>query len=79
MLLPILKTKNCCKTAKYVENEKGGALRITSKTVLDINKMQDNFELQYVLTYPGIISRVELVPSPQAYARNGAPRLLLGN
>ena len=37
-------------------------MRITSKTVHDINKMEDNFALRYVLTCPGIISRVELVP-----------------
>jgi hypothetical protein len=28
---------------------------------------------------PGVNSRVELVPSPRAYARNGAPRRWLGN
>ena len=49
-------------------------MRITSITVHDINKMEDNFELRYVFTYPGIISRAELVPSPQVYGRNGAPR-----
>ena len=49
-------------------------MRITSITVHDINKMEDSFELRYVFTYPGIISRAELVPSPQAYERNGAPR-----
>jgi hypothetical protein len=36
-------------------------MHITSKTVHDINKMGDNFELRYVCTYPGIINRVELV------------------
>jgi hypothetical protein len=29
-------------------------MRITSKTVHDINKMEDNFALRYVFTYPGI-------------------------
>ena len=47
-------------------------MRITSKTVHDINKMEDNFALRYVFTYPGIISRVELVPS------HGASRRWLG-
>jgi hypothetical protein len=47
-------------------------MRITSKTVHDINKMEDNFALRYVVTYPGIISRAELVPS------NGASRRRLG-
>jgi hypothetical protein len=28
---------------------------------------------------PGVNSRTELVPSPRAYARNGAPRRWLGN
>ena len=28
-------------------------MRITSKTVHDINKMEDNFALRYVFTYPG--------------------------
>ena len=45
-------------------------MRITWKTVHDINKMEDNFALRYVFTYPGIISCAELVPSPRAYARN---------
>ena len=31
-------------------------MRITSKTVHDINKMEDNFAFRYVFTYPGIIS-----------------------
>jgi hypothetical protein len=43
-------------------------MRITSKTVHNINKMEDNFELRYVFTYPGIISRADLLPSPRAYA-----------
>jgi hypothetical protein len=67
------KTKKCCKTAKYVQNtsfqnEKRllyrqslySRMRITSKTVHDINKMEDNFALRYVFTYPGIISCAEL-------------------
>ena len=29
--------------------------------------------------YPGVNSRAELVPSPRAYARNGAPRRWLGD
>jgi hypothetical protein len=48
-------------------------MRITSKTVHDINKMEDNFALRYVFTYPGIISRAELVPS------HGASRRRLGD
>ena len=48
-------------------------MRITSKTVNDINKMEDNFALRYVFTYPGIISRAELVPS------HGASRRRLGD
>ena len=48
-------------------------MRITSKTVHDINKMEDNFALGYVFTYPGIISRAELVPS------HGASRRWLGD
>jgi hypothetical protein len=47
-------------------------MRITSKTVHDINKMEDNFALRYVFPYPGIISRAELVPS------HGASRRRLG-
>jgi hypothetical protein len=47
-------------------------MRITWKTVHDINKMEDNFALRYVFTYPGIISRAELVPS------HGASRRRLG-
>ena len=35
--------------------------------------MEDNFALRYVFTYPGMISRAELVPSHRAYAWNGAP------
>jgi hypothetical protein len=54
-------------------------MRITSKTVHDINKMEDNFELRYVFTYPDIINPAELVPSPGAYARNGALRRWLGD
>jgi hypothetical protein len=61
------KTKNCCKTAKYVQNtcfqnEKRLLYRqsLYSKTVHDINKMEDNFALRYVFTYPGIISCAEL-------------------
>jgi hypothetical protein len=38
-----------------------------------INKMEDNFALRYVFTYPGIISRAELVPS------HGASRRRLGD
>jgi hypothetical protein len=38
-------------------------MRITSKTVHDINKIKDNFALRFIFTYPGIISRAELVPS----------------
>jgi hypothetical protein len=34
--------------------------------------MEDNFALRYVFTYPGIISRAELVPS------HGASRRRLG-
>jgi hypothetical protein len=34
-------------------------MRITSKTVHDINKMEDNFALRYVFTYPGIIIRAD--------------------
>ena len=48
-------------------------MRITSKTVHDINKKEDNFALRYVFTYPGIISRAELVPS------HGASRRRLGD
>jgi hypothetical protein len=48
-------------------------MRITSKTAHDINKMEDNFALRYVFTYPGIISRAELVPS------HGASRRRLGD
>ena len=48
-------------------------MRITSKTVHDINKMEDNFALRYVFTYPGIISCAELVPS------HGASRRRLGD
>jgi hypothetical protein len=44
-------------------------MRNMSKTVHDINKMEDNF----VFTYPGIISRAELVPS------HGASRRRLGD
>jgi hypothetical protein len=44
-------------------------MRITSKTVHDINKMEDNFSLRYVFTYPGIIRRAELVPSHGASCR----------
>jgi hypothetical protein len=36
--------------------------------------MEDNFALRYVLKHPGVNSRAELVPSPRAYARNGASR-----
>jgi hypothetical protein len=54
-------------------------MRITSKTVNNINKMEDNFALRYVFTYPGIISRAELVPSIRACTRNGAPRRWLGD
>jgi hypothetical protein len=71
------KTKNCCKTAKYVFSK---LTAITStdfvlahahnvETVHDINKMEDNFALRYVFTYPGIISRAELVPSHSASRR----------
>jgi hypothetical protein len=36
-------------------------MRITWKTVHDINKMEDNFALRRnVFTYPGIISRAEI-------------------
>jgi hypothetical protein len=35
--------------------------------------MEDNFALRYVFTYPGIISRAELVPS------HGASRRRLGH
>jgi hypothetical protein len=35
--------------------------------------MEDNFALRYVFTYPGIISRAELVPS------HGASRRRLGD
>ena len=45
-------------------------MRITSKTVHHIR--EDNFALRYVLKYPGVNSRAELVPSHRAYARNGA-------
>jgi hypothetical protein len=48
-------------------------MRITSKTAHDINKMEDNFALRYVFTYPGIISRADLVPS------HGASRRRLGD
>jgi hypothetical protein len=41
-------------------------MRVTSKTVHDINKMEDNFELGYVFIYPDIISSTELIPSPRA-------------
>jgi hypothetical protein len=40
--------------------------------------MEDNFTLRYVLKYPGVNSRAELVPSLRAYARNGALRRWLG-
>jgi hypothetical protein len=43
-------------------------MRITSKTVHDINKIENNFELRYGFTYRDIISRTELVPSPRDYA-----------
>jgi hypothetical protein len=33
------------------------------------NRMEDNFALRYVFTYPGIISRAELVPSHGASRR----------
>jgi hypothetical protein len=38
--------------------------------------MEDNFAFRYVLKHPGVNSRVELVPSPRAYARNGTSRRL---
>jgi hypothetical protein len=37
--------------------------------------MEDNFELCYVLTNPGINRNSELVLSLRAYAQNGAPSL----
>jgi hypothetical protein len=52
-----------------IENSR---MRITSKTVHDINKMEGNFALHYVFTYSGIISRAELIPS------HGASRRRLG-
>ena len=53
------------------------ACAITSKTVHHI--MEDNFALRYVLKHPGVNSRAELVPSPRAYAGNGASRRWLGD
>jgi hypothetical protein len=50
-------------------------MRITSRTVYDINKIEDNFELRHFFTYLGIISRAGLVPSP----RNSAPHRRLGD
>ena len=44
-------------------------MRITSKTVHYTNKMEDNFALRYVFTYPGIICRAELVPLHDASRR----------
>jgi hypothetical protein len=44
-------------------------MRITSKTVHDINKMEDNFALRYVFTYPCTISCAELLPSHGALRR----------
>ena len=52
-------------------------MRIALKTVHHI--MEDNFALCYVFKRPGVNSLAELVPSPRAYARNGASRRWLGN
>jgi hypothetical protein len=59
--------------ATSFQNSLYSRMRITWKTVHDINKMEDNFALRYVFTYPGIISRAELVPS------HGASRRRLGD
>jgi hypothetical protein len=45
------------KTIIYISQSLYPRMRITSKTVHNINKMEGNFELRYVFTYPGIISR----------------------
>jgi hypothetical protein len=49
---------------------KSNYLARACKTFHDINKMEDNLELRYVFTYPGIISCAEIIPSPRANGRN---------
>jgi hypothetical protein len=75
------KTKNCCKTAKYILS-KWKTITSTEFVLAHAHNVEnrpwhkqnwDSFALRYVFTYPGIISRAELVPS------HGASRRRLGD
>jgi hypothetical protein len=54
-------------------------MRITSKPVHDVNKMEDNFALCFVFTYHGIITCAELNWYPRPGLMHGTALRAVGS